>query len=293
MRDRGRHGQSSRAGAARHAEHAHPDTPPSSAPAAARGAGQAADTGPITGVQALDIFGAVAQPVEPVGPFGPAAPLERPPREQSRLVVLILAGLVLVLGSVAVARVFNFDPSPLLTGSPGDNVPSASGSAGAASSTTSRAPSSTTTTTTTAGAPVRVTAVTALDPQGDGSENDGLAKNVADGDPSTSWHSDRYQSPTFGGIKKGLGLVLDLGGDAKVTRVTVTAPGDDGAMQLRASQTGDLTGSRVLATARIRGGHVVLAPATPASTRYLVLWFTRVPQTEQGRRIVVDEVVVR
>src|SRR5439155_19659853 len=70
----------------------------------------------ITGLQALDILGAAAQPVEPVGPFGPAAPVDRPPREQSRLVVLILAALVLVLGVFAAMRAFNFDPAPLLTG---------------------------------------------------------------------------------------------------------------------------------------------------------------------------------
>jgi hypothetical protein len=37
----------------------------------------------------------------------------------------------------------------------------------------------------------------------------------------------------------------------------------------------------------------VLRSSAPTSTRYLVLWFTRVPQTPEGRRIVVDEVVVR
>jgi hypothetical protein len=116
---------------------------------------------------------------------------------------------------------------------------------------------------------------------------------VTDGDPSTSWHSDRYQSPTFGGIKQGLGLVLDLGATSTVTRVTLTAPGTDGTVELRAAGGPDGSGSQLLATGRIDGGDTVLTPSAPASTRYVVLWFTRVPQTDQGRRIVVDEVVVR
>ena len=136
--------------------------------------------------------------------------------------------------------------------------------------------------------------MTAIDPQGDGNENGDLAKNAVDGDTSTSWHSERYDTPTFGGIKKGLGLVLDLGRARDVTTVTLTAPGSDGAVQLRAGDAPDSEGSQVLAKSRISGsGDVVLRPSQPTSTRYLVLWFTRVPETDAGRRIVVDEVVVR
>src|SRR3954453_13317238 len=149
VRDRGRQERVSRRGAARHADSGRSEAVPGQngrrpddAPQTSgrvrserRGAGHRADppaaaawegyeTGPITGVQALDIFGAVAQPVEPVGPFGPAAPVERPPREQSRLVVLVLAGLVLVVGVFAGMRAFNFDPAPLLTGTGGDRASS-------------------------------------------------------------------------------------------------------------------------------------------------------------------------
>jgi hypothetical protein len=74
----------------------------------------------------------------------------------------------------------------------------------------------------------------------------------------------------------------------------VAAPGSDGALQLRAGDAADSEGSQVLAKGRISGsGDVVLRPSQPTSTRYLVLWFTRVPETDAGRRIVVDEVVVR
>jgi hypothetical protein len=240
-------------------------------------------------VQALDILGAAAQPVEPVAPFGPATPLTRPPRKQSRLVVLVLAVLVIVLGVLAVIRFIDFDPAPLLTGS-GDPSPVATTSAGSTAGTapTSSAPARG------AAAPVRVVGVTAIDPQGDGNENGDLARTVIDRDASTSWHSERYDSPGFGGIKKGLGLVLDLGSATTVTSVTVRAPGSDGALQLRTSEAGDSQGDHAVASGRLTGsGRVLLRPAQPASTRYLVLWFTRVPQNDGGRRIIVTEVVVR
>ncbi|MGZ4650664.1 MAG: hypothetical protein ACXV3A_09040, partial [Kineosporiaceae bacterium] len=69
----------------------------------------------LTGVEALDILGAAARPVEPVAPFGPATPVTRPPREQSRLVVLVLATLVFILGGFAVTRFLTFDAAPLIT----------------------------------------------------------------------------------------------------------------------------------------------------------------------------------
>ena len=59
-------------------------------------------------------------------------------------------------------------------------------------------------------------------------ENNDLAARAIDGDPSTSWHSDRYSSPEFGGLKKGLGLAVDLGETSTVTSVTVTAPAPTG-----------------------------------------------------------------
>src|SRR5690606_30997058 len=52
----------------------------------------------------------------------------------------------------------------------------------------------------------------ALDPQGDGSEHPDEARNgyAFDGDPSTSWSSERYNTPEWGGLKDGVGLILEL-----------------------------------------------------------------------------------
>jgi F5/8 type C domain len=244
----------------------------------------------VSGVEALDILGAVAHPAEPVAPFGPATPLTRPPREQSRLVLAVLAVLVLVLGLFAVSRLTRFDAAPLITtGSPA-RLPSPTGAGPASSGSASRnspaspSPSGT----------VSVAGAAAIDPQGDGNENGDLAKNAVDGDPSTSWHSERYDSPDFGGIKKGVGLVLDLGDTSKVTTATVNAPGTDGTVELRASDTSQYEGSQVIATANLTGsGKVTLTPPRPVTARYLVLWFTRAPENGGERRVVVNEVDVR
>lgn len=66
------------------------------------------------------------------------------------------------------------------------------------------------------------------DPQGPGHEATGVAR-VVDGDVSTGWTSDRYnRDPMFGGLKEGIGLVIDLKTFRSVSSVRVTL-GDPGA----------------------------------------------------------------
>ncbi|MDQ1445448.1 MAG: eukaryotic-like serine/threonine-protein kinase [Acidimicrobiaceae bacterium] len=65
--------------------------------------------------------------------------------------------------------------------------------------------------------PVRIASVKSFDPQGeDGVENDDLAHNAIDGDPSTDWHSDNYKGPNFGRLKDGVGLIFSVSGQAKL-----------------------------------------------------------------------------
>ena len=64
-----------------------------------------------------------------------------------------------------------------------------------------------------------------FDPQGAAprEENPDQVPNVLDGDPATSWTTSTYQQ-NFGpgGLKTGVGLVIDLGATKAVRRVVVT-----------------------------------------------------------------------
>jgi hypothetical protein len=137
--------------------------------------------------------------------------------------------------------------------------------------------------------------VQALDPQGDDSENNDLAARAIDGDTSTAWRSERYDNAQFGGIKKGVGLAVDLGDPVRVAAVTLTAPGSGGLVELRSADSPDYDGSSRIARGRIDGsGHVALNPGKAVTTRYLIVWFTRAPQQSNGEnRVLVDEIDVR
>ena len=62
--------------------------------------------------------------------------------------------------------------------------------------------------------PIKITGVQSFDPQGDdGEENPALLANITDGDLSTAWSTDCYQSSTFGS-KSGVGVVVQINASA-------------------------------------------------------------------------------
>lgn len=65
--------------------------------------------------------------------------------------------------------------------------------------------------------------VASFDPQGDGQENPGEVGALVDGDPRTSWSSDRYNSRKFGNLKPGLGLAMTLTPPRKLSYMEVAS----------------------------------------------------------------------
>jgi hypothetical protein len=75
------------------------------------------------------------------------------------------------------------------------------------------------------GAPVPIAAAHSFDPEGaDHEENEARVGAVADGNPSTSWSTERYKGQDFARLKKGVGVVLQLGSAAKLSALSVSAP---------------------------------------------------------------------
>ena len=61
-------------------------------------------------------------------------------------------------------------------------------------------------------------------PPGSQAEHDEELPLVFDGDPSTVWTTETYSTSRFGGLKKGVGVVLVLDGAAQLDELTVTSP---------------------------------------------------------------------
>ena len=60
-------------------------------------------------------------------------------------------------------------------------------------------------------------------PPGDGSEHPEDVSLAIDGNPDSAWATDHYASATFGNLKAGVGLFLDLGSVQTVDRLTLNS----------------------------------------------------------------------
>jgi len=102
-------------------------------------------------------------------------------------------------------------------------------------------------------------------------------------DPAMGWVSQWYATPSFGDLKQGTGLLLDLGRTVSVTTVAVTLGSPPGAtLQLRLGTAPDLGSLPVATTATATRDQLSLRLASPAKARYVLLWFTRLPPDDAG-----------
>jgi putative peptidoglycan lipid II flippase len=113
-------------------------------------------------------------------------------------------------------------------------------------------------------------------------DNPQWAASVTTGQ-APQWSTQWYATPLFGQLKGGTGLLLDLGGAATVSKVTVQlGGGESGAdLELRGStarqQPGQPGAFQTLATLSDAGGTATFTLTTPARARYLLLWCTKLP----------------
>jgi serine/threonine-protein kinase len=74
-------------------------------------------------------------------------------------------------------------------------------------------------------APVALAGASSFDPEGEPpEENESSVGAIADGNPGTEWKTDRYNTREFGGLKRGVGVVVRLAGEADVRHVRVSSP---------------------------------------------------------------------
>jgi hypothetical protein len=146
---------------------------------------------------------------------------------------------------------------------------------------------------------VKVAKASDFDPFGDPpDENPEEAPDVIDGDRATTWHTLSYrQNFGPGGLKPGVGVLLDLGEQASVSQVTITLVGKPTSIELRAAS-GDKepTGidvTQVVAEGTATGDTLELELDEAVETRYLVVWLTSIPPAGSSFRGEIAEVVVR
>ncbi|MFC7646531.1 discoidin domain-containing protein [Streptosporangium lutulentum] len=133
---------------------------------------------------------------------------------------------------------------------------------------------------------VKPKSVSGFDPLGDGPEGDGHVQNAIDGKSSTDWHTETYNNtPDFGGLKDGAGLLMDMGESIPIRQVSIEfgdTPG--GTAELRLGDTKDLNKLAVTGKPTDAVGTKEFTFETGQKSRYVLIWFTKLPPFEQGFR---------
>ena len=135
-----------------------------------------------------------------------------------------------------------------------------------------------------------------------GDEDNAGAKFAIDGDSTTAWHTQFYlSSPLFGGLKKGTGLLLDMGKQVSLSSVQVTfgpTAGANVAIEVgnsnAISPAGLASFTKVAKRKHLGGGRQTFQASSTAKGRYVLIWFTKLPPNNAGQfQAFVYNVVVR
>jgi len=132
--------------------------------------------------------------------------------------------------------------------------------------------------------PVSATSFNPLGTPPGSNEDSGEAGNTIDGNASTFWHTSYYVgNPVFGGLKKGTGLLLDMGRAVRLSQVAVQFGttccdhvqieiGDDSNPVAAALST-----FTVLQSSNTAQGNTTFNVTSSATGRYVLIWLTYLP----------------
>lgn len=132
--------------------------------------------------------------------------------------------------------------------------------------------------------PPHVSAVATFDPYGDQQEHDDLITRATDGNRATYWETESYNDVNFGGLKPGVGLVLDPG-KSRPNSITVQSdtPGFHALIKAGANKTGPFHPVSVSKTA---GSSTTFDLNVTPPSRYFLIWITELPS---GDRALINE----
>ncbi|HYZ54275.1 MAG TPA: protein kinase family protein [Streptosporangiaceae bacterium] len=251
-----------------------PPVPPAPAPPPHRGADRTG-RGPETSRTAR--YGGQRPAPRPDPPAWGGGPPERPRAAYQRAetrrgrgaALKTLIGVVAVLVvAAAVATAWSFSHT------------SAHGTPQAGRHGTSAGPS------TVASVPLKPVSAHGFDPLSSdpGNEDDAGAHFAIDGNPSTSWDTQYYVgNPVFGGLKKGTGLILDMGKPVRLSQVQVQF-GSSCCASVQIQVGNDNTRSAAtlntfttVASSTKAFNETTFNVTSSARGRYVLIWFTSLP----------------
>jgi len=153
--------------------------------------------------------------------------------------------------------------------------------------------------------PLNADMVRIVDPPPGDRSNAGEAAKTVDKDKSSAWDTEGFNTPKFGNLKAGMGVLIDLGSWRTVANVQMETNAPGVAVDIRTGPTdpgnssnGDKkiveTYKKLGATTVTEGPRILLDPFDPNTKyRYVLVWLTQLPKGDDGRyRISVSDIQV-
>ena len=250
---------------------------------------------PVPLIDEFDSTWQSAKEITAAEAFQPSMPLRKTERRRVRwsavLAVLVLAVLgfasykfVSGVGRARPAAAASPRPSP--PGGPTNppaSAPAVQGSTAQASASQSTPVASPSTASPVAVQVLAPARVAAFGPVGTADGDDPQRAVLAiGGDRARPWISQWYATARFGALKKGTGLLLDMGRPVTVASVRLSLVYSGADIQLRAGSKPVPARLPRVASASNAGGTVRLQPGSPVHVRYVLIWFTKLPPDTAG-----------
>lgn len=154
--------------------------------------------------------------------------------------------------------------------------------------------------------PLAASQVRVVDPpKGDRTEL-GDVEKVVDGNDTTGWSTDQYTRTDFGGLKPGMGVLVDLGTPTKVRAVKVTVGQQGASVSLRtgnadpgsdSASDGIINSSYTTIGSPLddHSGTVMVFPVGEGQqqVQYLLVWISKLPTDSKGKfSLAINEISV-
>lgn len=124
---------------------------------------------------------------------------------------------------------------------------------------------------------IRPAAVHSFDPIGDRTENESQANAIIDGNPATTWSSETYASRSFGNLKTGVGVVVQLQNTETVSQIAIDSPSRNWAADLYISSASPSTMAQLgnpVGTLRGTQPGITTIKVPQVSGNTILVWFT-------------------
>jgi len=225
--------------------------------------------------------------LEAPAPLVPAEPLTK---DESKVALAIVAAFLVIALIGGIYGVMQIGSNTKVDFG---GVPDRAASASARAATKSPTPAKTGATPNASGEKLQILAADGFDPQGDGRENGTRAPRVFDGDPSTAWQSEGYSSAALGGLKQGVGVVVDLGPNVAAREISLTL-GNRADVEVYIGGDKSLSGAVKVGEKANADGNESFPVKAGTTGQYVIVWFTKLSQDGNGRyRAILGEVEVK